>query len=462
MRLVAAGGSAVMAVGLGAALTALAARTSVWLPPAFALAVVFVAIAIRRPFVGVVATVLALPVGLHHVAGPVKLAQAVTILTVGAVALHRLWQGRAPLPLPGPLRWALALVAVGLLSAATALETSPAFRQVLDVAVGAAFAMAVVAVVDSRTAWLSMQRALLVAGVAVTGPALLSARHLQAHFGGSVVTGRPVGIFSQPNELGTFSMLLLLVAVGVLLANPRRLDRVLAVVSIVTATGALLLSLSRGAWIGATAGIVLLVVAVPRARRAVGLTAAVVILGAAMLGAFAPSAPQVHIVTSRLHSLGHAQQNPYDDRPRIWREALREISDRPLLGEGPDNFPIASTRSVSAASTVQADHAHDVVLTVAAESGLLGAAVLVGLTVAIAGTVVGGLRRARRQRDVRATGLLGGLAAACAGMMGQGLVDFTLRDIVVAEACWLVVGLALAGTALVRTPSPQAPPAARA
>jgi putative inorganic carbon (HCO3(-)) transporter len=450
---------AVVAAGLGAGLAAAAAATSPWIAPAAAAAIAFAFVALRYPTAALVVSVVAFPIGLHHVFGPLKVAQAIALLAIGGLAVNRLLQGRAPLPIRGPLRWAIALVVVGLVSLGTAIDTTAAYRQIIDVAVGAALAAAVVTVIRDRTQLLMMCRALLLGGVVITAPTLLSARHLQAHFGGSVVTGRPIGIFSQPNELGTFSMLVLLVALGVLLSRPGRGDRVLAIVALVSTTGAMLVSLSRGSWIGATVGAFVLVVAVPRARRPLGISAAVVVIGAALLGAFAPDAPQVHVVSTRIVSLGHGEQNPYDDRPRIWREALREISARPLLGYGPDSFPEASTRSLSQAATVQADHAHDVLLTVAAETGLPGAAMLVGLTVAAGTTVLGGLALARRRRWAVDEALLGGFTAALAGLMGQGLVDFTFRNIVVAEASWVVLALALAGAAIVRRSEPPATPA---
>jgi O-antigen ligase len=255
-------------------------------------------------------------------------------------------------------------------------------------------------------------------------------------------------VFSQPNELGAFAMLIALTVVGWLIAARSRLDRVIGILAAVVSVATLLLSLSRSAWIGAVAGLVALIVLLPSARRPLLATGGAIVLAGALLGAFAPQQTQVHVVADRLSSLRHATtDNPYDSRPVIYREALREITSHPWLGVGPDNFPIASTTSASGAATVQAEHAHDVMLTVAAEAGLPAALVLLALTASAGTAVLRGLRRARRARDVQTHAVLAALTAALLGLMAEGVTDFTLRNLLVAQAAWAVLALGLAGAA---------------
>ncbi len=422
--------------------------------PAGLLAALF---AYRSPLQAAATALLLVPVGLVHLGGNLKAAQALDVLVVLALAAARFLRGRTPLPLARPLFWGGVLLVVALVSTGTSLDTGLALKQDLALAVGLALCTALVALCTDRARWLVLVRALLAGSVLVTLPALFSSGKLQARYSGSVVSDRPVGIFSQPNELGAFSMLALLIALGLLLGATQRRDRVLAAVALLSATGAMLVSLSRGAWIGSVVGVCCLLFWVPRARRLVaGATVAVAVLGA-LLGAFAPSSPQVQVVTQRLGSLTTSHQNPYDDRPRIWREALREISERPVLGEGPGTFPVASTRSISAAATVQADHAHDVLLTTGAETGLLGVAALLALTYTCATRARRGLSVVRRRGDALHLGVLGGLVASLGGLIGEGTVDVTLRNVVVAQTAWAALGLVLAGAALaVQEPQAEA------
>jgi O-antigen ligase len=207
----------------------------------------------------------------------------------------------------------------------------------------------------------------------------------------------------------------------------------------------LLFSFSRGAWVGMVVGLAVLALNLRQARRilfAVGLS---VVPVATLMGAFAPDAPQIGVVGERLSSIV-GQKSPYEYRPQIWAEARREIESRPLVGDGPGNFPVASQRSTAQAeSTFFADHAHNFLLTWAAEAGLPAMALLIGLTVHV--TVL--VRRARRHavfegrhRDVA---LLAGLTAAFTALMTQGLVDYPLRHSVVFIALLGLLGFLLAG-----------------
>src|SRR5206468_10712089 len=85
----------------------------------------------------------------------------------------------------------------------------------------------------------------------------------------------------------------------------------------------------------------------PQARRAalsVGLSALVV--AALAFAILLPSgAPEVQVVGQRLGAFSAPfSSNPYDARPAIWRQALRESQAHPWTGVGPDNFLEASSR----------------------------------------------------------------------------------------------------------------------
>ena len=92
-------------------------------------------------------------------------------------------------------------------------------------------------------------------------------------------------------------------------------------------------------------------------------------------------------------------------------------------------------------------HAHDVLLTVAAEIGLPAAAVLIVLTLLWTRTF---LRTAKALPDARDRGLMAGLAGAAATFVGEGVFDATLRASVVLVLLALCVGLALAVAEIAR------------
>ena len=165
---------------------------------------------------------------------------------------------------------------------------------------------------------------------------------------------------------------------------------------------------------------------------------------AAALGNFAPTRPQVEILGERLQSIV-GEKNPYDSRPDIWREAVREIVDSPVTGQGPGNFRVTSAQASSESRTASARHAHSFLLTWAVESGIPAALLLIALTAHVIVLVRRARRRAVLEGRRQELGLLAGLAAAMTGVIGQGLIDYTLAHpsifttVIVVLGCLLVI-----------------------
>ncbi|MDQ1696163.1 MAG: hypothetical protein QOJ03_1516, partial [Frankiaceae bacterium] len=131
--------------------------------------------------------------------------------------------------------------------------------------------------------------------------------------------------------------------------------------------------------------------------------------------------------------------NPYDDRPAIYREAVHIIETHPLLGVGPENFVVAATKSASDTQTVAPLHAHNFLLTVAAEMGLPAALLLVGMTLSVGRRI----RRAALLSSRSERALTVGFGAALVVLVGQGLVDFTMRNPTIFMFVWAMLGMTL-------------------
>lgn len=408
------------------------------------LVVVACAAVVLRPVLGVAVVVVVLPFGLQELPGQglgLQVMQVVAVVAVGAAVVGRAVAGQLPLVIPKQLAWAVLLVAWGLVSYLSAVDRGIATRQLLQLGVNVTLALLVATTVTSEREL----RRLLWLVVAVGGlsclPALTSAGELRASFGGAVVANRLEGTFTQPNEFGSFAMVVVVLGAALVVGARTRRESLLLLAALVPAVGGLLLSLSRGAWIGAVAGALVLLVLLPPARRALALAAVPVLVAGAALGALAPENPQVQVVGSRVSTLAESGGgNPYDDRPRIWAEGRREVRLDPLTGHGPGAFPVVSTRSASQAQTVQAEHAHSVLLTVAAEYGLPGAALLVALGVACGFAAHAAARRASH----RTAALVAGPAAAAVAIAAQGVIDYTMRNAVLFTFFWLVAGLLVA------------------
>jgi putative inorganic carbon (hco3(-)) transporter len=235
--------------------------------------------------------------------------------------------------------------------------------------------------------------------------------------------------------------MLALVAAGLGFGARSLRTSVVAFAAVPLLLAGLALSLSRGAWIGAGLGALYLAIALPQARRAILAVAVPLAIVAALLAPSLPANPQIQVVQERLSVL--TVRSPYDDRPAIWAEAMREIQDDPITGQGPGSFPVASVRAASEASSVAAYHAHNVLLTWAAESGVPAAVLLVGFFVAVAFAA----KRAAKTTSSRGSGrdraVIAGMTAGLIAVLGQGPVDYTWRNTVVFVAISAMVGVLL-------------------
>ena len=142
-------------------------------------------------------------------------------------------------------------------------------------------------------------------------------------------------------------------------------------------------------------------------------------------------------------SILEASGNPYDERTLIWAESLRQLQDRPLTGQGPGAFSSAA-QSAAGGAALEAEHAHHLFLTVAAEYGLVGLTALLAL---IAGLIAIATRPhagpATTSGD-RGPGPRPALAAALVAVAVHGLLDYPLRNAVGSTTVWLLVGLLVA------------------
>ena len=243
------------------------------------------------PRVGPFAVIATFPIGASEVLF-VQLVQLATLVVVGLVVIRRLGTGATPLPMAPAMGWVVALLAWMLVALPSAPDQTRATREVTLFAVGLLLASVIVAscrtAADTRRLLLFL--AILVGAIAATTPVQSSG--VQSAFSGAVISGRATGVFVEPNQLGTFCAAGSLVAIGLALGAETRRRRLLgAALSLCCVTG-LLLSLSRGAWIGFTLGMLILLVKLPEARRwLLALAVPMLVVGTAV-GAFAPSSPR--------------------------------------------------------------------------------------------------------------------------------------------------------------------------
>jgi O-antigen ligase len=220
--------------------------------------------------------------------------------------------------------------------------------------------------------------------------------------------GRAAGVFVTANQFGAFLILFVFVALGASLAARSAALRRLGLVSAGLATAALVATVSQGAWIGAVAGAVFLCATVGLRRLAV-LSLIVLIVGGSALVMLRPA----------------AQHNPADafDRLRTVSAGLRVVELFPLTGVGPMAYwrvyPEIRPPNGGQPGSFSALHPHNVYVSLAGETGLIGFAGLLYGWWRFSSAVRRSLERAAPQTR-RIT------LAICAGLLAtlvQGMFD---------------------------------------
>lgn len=308
-------------------------------------------------------------------------AKVVPALLIG-VWLFSLYRQRR-LPAPHPLHLLIALLAVVLLATSAVHEAEPFTLEYLVRWVPFLVMTVVLADVAAREVPV---RALLAATVA--GAVVAAAGGLFSVVGGSL---RATGPLEDPNDLAFF----LVAALPLLVALPARGRSriVLLLLGAVLLAGAAA-TFSRGGGIALACALVWLIARRGLPVRAVVVTAAVTGVAALVFASTAQAE-----LSRAFQEKSHIAGTNADTRMLRWQAASRMLADNPVLGVGPGGFRQEyAAAGHNAEIDEQTPVAHNLFLEVAAELGVPGFALLIGL---IAVGFVSSERAWRRVADQR-------------------------------------------------------------
>ena len=236
-------------------------------------------------------------------------------------------------------------------------------------------------------------------------------------------TVRIYSTLENPNLLAGYLLPALPLALVALLRWPRLARKLFALTALVLGVAALVLTYSRGAWMGlvAEAAVIVLLLAIrgtrawpPLWRKLVPLL--LLVGGAALLVVLVT---QVEPLRVRVMSLVAGRQDSSNNfRINVWMAALDMIQARPWLGIGPGNDAFNQIYPLFQQPKFNALSAYSIPLELAVEAGIPG--LLVGL-----GLLVASLRRAIALWRGDGPFSLPALAviAVIAGLSVQGLTD---------------------------------------
>jgi putative inorganic carbon (HCO3(-)) transporter len=438
-----------------------------------------------RPVVGLYLLVLAIPFGsLKEISlGVVSVggAEIVAALTLAAWLLRMLARSEVRTLHPPLLLPLLIVLVVGSFSVLGALSLQWSLKGLLVWLELLAVYLLVVNLADGRDARI-LAVLVLVAGCL---EALLGMYQFFGRVGpeGFLLFDRfmrAYGTFEQPNPYGGYLALILPLALSLFLISwrwrrPSELATwALAGLSLALMGGALVMSWSRGAWLGLAAGAILvaiaglwhrafsalrggvlsglaggllgflwlgaggpglavaalagigtgLTVSVSLRLRRFWLLAAVALVLLVMLVALGGEALLPQAVAQRFSDLLPYTQVPDVRRVQLtdenyavverlahWEAALRMLSDRPLLGVGIGNYVPTYPAYAVPGWKDPLGHAHNQYLNVAAETGLVGLVAYLVLFAAFAGHAWGAVRSVTGYAQGMALGVLGVLGA---------------------------------------------------
>jgi O-antigen ligase len=384
-------------VAVAVALAAILAAIPIWLSGACLAATILLCVSLQRPFVGLTVAILTIPLSSEFSVplGGLNLTLMEPTVALAAVSwVARGLRARSLRIWPSGLLVAeLAMVAVLLASSNGAENPALSLKECIK--------------------WLELVLIFIITVDQARDPtaarwvlfAVLSAATLEAAYGTfQFLTGRgPAffaigpfmrahGHFGQPNPFAGYlgTALPLALALAVTWRDPgARWARLFAI----GLTVGVLLSFSRGAWLGMlAAGLVMLALASKRSRRAlVPLVAGLLLLATLGVLGLLPT-----VVTERFTVVGDyfgpfdvrsAELTPENwsvvERMAHWQAGWYMFLDQPLLGLGPGNYPVAYERYYLPGWLEPLGHAHNYYLNLAAETGIVGLVVFL-LTLVLA------------------------------------------------------------------------------
>ncbi len=258
-------------------------------------------------------------------------------------------------------------------------------------------------------------------------------------------TTRVYSYLGNPNLLAGYLIPAVVLSLVAVFAWQRWIPKVLALTMFVVNTACLILTFSRGGWIGLLVAIFALLVLVvyqlsiqlPRFWRAWSLP---ILLGSMAL-LLTVAVLFVEPVRDRFFSIFAGRGDSSNNfRINVWAAVIEMIKDRPIFGIGPGNTAFNQIYPLYQRPRYNALSAYSFLLEVAVETGLIGLACFAWLLVV---TLNAGLLHLRRLREIgsREAFWLIGAIASLLGILAHNTFDTVLYRPEINTLWWLMVAM---------------------
>lgn len=426
--------------------------------PAALLAMVVLAIAATRPVAGVGLAFLAAPLELYALPLPTGSLSASegTFALVGVAYLVRLTFRPETVvkPTAKDLSYAMLLAAITV-GIAIAADPAPVMRILFFWSLFYLVYLQVQSFDDEqirRVLWCLAVGGAVLGGIGAIQFISSGAGGLYA--GGAGASVRAVGTFGEAvgdsNYFASFLQLAALPAIALIVSRPRE-NALLIPLAAVTVTG-LAFSLSRGGMLGFAAGLFLLLLWGRARWMAAGVTVVAVIVTLAGANPLVASS-SFETVEQRLTTIGDFGQSSTNTRPELFEAAIDMTIENPIVGVGLNQFEEQSSRRGLTERGLPHETAHNVYLSLAAETGLIG----VGTFLFFLGFVARRALIALRNQAPIAKAAAFGCAASLFGFAIQGLTVSLNRNNLLWATFLVLAGILVALSNRAPAAAPAAP-----
>lgn len=362
-------------------------RASPMIGIALPIALALAAAVMARPMLGACAGIAAVP--LEVVGTQISPMEAMLLLAAGSIVLR--WAfGALQLDVdPVFLAFGAALLWMGA-GLGVARDEFVVIRTVL---MWTAFALVALFVSNASPRHVrQILWAIVFAAAATAAIAVLSGTAQEARAGATAVEGRAQGSFTHPNQLAFFLVMALPPAL-VLAVKSRAALRFAAVGATGVIFTALLLTLTRGAIIGAACSLAIMLVWAPFRRVAACVLVGLLVFAVAN-GDTLSKSKELNLVGARLATVFDRESaNVNNGRLQIWGTVPQIAAEHPVFGLAVGNFHEHSLAYGLSEGGRPFEHAHNVLLTVLVEQGVPGALLLLATLFLVLRTAAGALRR---------------------------------------------------------------------
>ncbi|MBI3597174.1 MAG: O-antigen ligase family protein [Nitrospirae bacterium] len=255
---------------------------------------------------------------------------------------------------------------------------------------------------------------------------------------------RASGVFDHFMTFSGQMLLVGLLGTGLFLFWARGWARWFLAGAVLVFFGAVWASFTRSAWVGLGAGLLTIVLFKERRTMVflmIGLLLAVTVLSLAD-----------RAFRTRAVSTVKINEGSTVERFEIWGATRDMIKDHSLLGVGIGNFSAVFNQYRDRTGVGPHSHAHNTLLQVTAENGLIGLAVYLYVWYAFFREMI---RKAIASTDPFVRGVTIGAIGALVGFHVAGLFEYNLGDSEVATMMWFIVGLGLAVKAVQSKEAPS-------